>query len=169
MDLSDYRILLEDIQSRISDTSDPQDLVCRRFEALQDHLRTQTPEELPNSLQHSITASPQFRSERPFCDNDDFDDYGGWDTFFVQSKVLELYTNHDCENCQSSSLQGCLICLTWVAFSDLPITIESQTTQMCSTRINGLSSAVEGSAGPNGVSLMFQSPTQEFIGCSVKT
>jgi hypothetical protein len=169
MNLDDFRIFLEGIRDQILDSVHPEERIILRFEAFQQYLISQDPADLPTSLQLLITASPQLGSEKPYCDKEDFAVFGGWESFFVQSNVLQLFTAHNCDNCKSPSLQGCLICLTWIAFSDLDLSIENQTVQMHSSRFNGFSTAVEGSAGPNGVSLTFQSTTQEPIGCSVKT
>ena len=168
MNLSDYRLLLAEIRDQIPESRSTESTLSR-LEAFQQYLVQQDPTELPVSLQLRITASPHFHIDHPYCEEGDFDTLGGWKSFFVQSKVLELFTRHDCQTCTPSSIQGCLICLTLVAFSGHELEIENQAVQIQSSRFNGFQSAVEGSASPNEVSLKFNSTTQEPIGSSVKT
>ena len=168
MNRSDYRLLLAEIRDQIQGSKSTESTFCR-LEDFQRYLVKQDPTELPVSLQLRITASPYFNIDHPYCEEGDFDAFGGWESFFVQSKVMELFTLHDCQTCTPSSIQGCLICLTLVAFSGHNLEVENQAVQMRSSRFNGFQSAVEGSASTNEVSLKFISTTQEPIGCSVKT
>jgi hypothetical protein len=168
MNLSDYRLIISDIRDSFPDSGTVES-TFRRFEALQRFLENQNPEELPTSLQLQITASPHFNQDHPYCENDDFEVLGGWKSFFVQSKVLEVFTTHNCNKCRSASIHGCLICLTWVAFTGYSLEIANQAIQMSSSRFNGYQNAVEGFASKHGVTMNFQSANQEPIGCSVNT
>ena len=168
MNSSDYRLIIADIRDSFPDSGTVEPTFLR-FEALQRFLENQNPEELPTSLQLQITASPYFNPDHPYCENDDFEVLGGWKSFFVQSKVLEVFTSHNCHKCRSASIHGCLICLTWVAFSGYDLTISNQAINMTSSRFNGYLNAVEGSASSHEVLLNFKSNADEPIGCSVNT
>ena len=141
MDTSTYRTLLSEIYEKEAREKTLHEKMveklCKSFETLQQFLASQDPAELPTALQLAITASPTFRSEKPFCDLSDFECYGGWTSFYVQSQVMKLFTCHDCQKCRSGSLRGCLICLTWVAFTGYDLIVDAQTIQMNSSRFNG--------------------------------
>jgi hypothetical protein len=170
METAAYRLLLTEIYNRPStEKTFSKERLCKSFENSQQFLASQDPAELPTALQLAITASPSFPSTNFYCDFSDFELYGGWTSFFVQSEVMKVFTSHNCQTCRTGSLQGCLVCLTWVAFSGYDLIIDAQNVTMNSSRYNGFSSAVEGVAGPDGVKLNFLIETQEPIGCSVKT
>jgi hypothetical protein len=173
MENSAYRTLLSEIYSRETREKTAQEKLieglCNSFETLQKLLVSQDPSALPTALQLAITASPSFPTTNAFCDFEDFEPYGGWASFYVQSEVMKLFTSHDCQNCKTGSLRGCLICLTWIAFSGYDMMIDTQKVEMNSSRYNGFSNAVEGIAGPGKVELDFKSKTEEPIGCAVKT
>jgi hypothetical protein len=173
METSAYRLLITEIYAKETREKTPHERLveklCKSFEALQKFLASQDPAELPVALQLGITASSAFKSEKPFCDLVDFDCYGGWTSFHVQSQVLKLFTCHDCQGCRSGSLKGCLFCLTWVTFTGYDLVVDSQNIVMSSSRFNGFQNAVEGSARPGKVELKFQSNSEALLGCSVKT
>jgi hypothetical protein len=169
MDISQYRSLLTEIYSQQNPAESSKEKLYGSFESLQKVLASQNPAELPIGLQYDIAALPVFSSLESFLELEDFEVYGGWSSFFVQKTVMEVFTAHNCYHCRTGSLQGCLICLSWVAFSGLNLIVASQPISLQSSRFNGFSSAVEGTAGPDGVKLNFQSKTDQPIGCPVNT
>jgi hypothetical protein len=173
MDTSAYRTLVSDIYRKESREKTAHEILleklCNSFEKLQQFLVSQDPAKLPTALQLAITASSSFPTTNTFCDFVDFEVYGGWTSFYVQSEVMKIFTSHDCRNCRTGSLRGCLICLTWIAFSGYDLVVDTQNIEMNSSRFNGYSNAVEGIAEPGKVELNFKSKSEEPIGCSVNT
>jgi hypothetical protein len=170
METSAYRLLLTEIyEKNTREITSPQEKLCQSFEDLQKFLSSQDPAELPVALQLAITASTSFHFTDAYCENTDFEEYGGWTSFYVQSQVMKLYTFHNCQTCRTGSLRGCIICLAWISFSGYDLIVDDRNVEMGSSRFNGYSDAVEGTASLECVKLNFKSPNPEPKGCSILT
>ena len=170
MEPSAYRLLLTEIYKKNTrEIISPQEKLCQSFEDLQKFLSSQDPAELPVALQLAITASTSFHFTDPYCENTEFEEYGGWTSFYVQSQVMKLYTSRNCQTCRTGSLRGCIICLAWISFSGYDLIVDDRNVEMGSSRFNGYSDAVEGTASLECVKLNFESPNPEPKGCSILT